>query len=138
MGGCPNYGPFLGPYYGTAPNIQGTQKGTIILTTTHVWILRATSTNNKALQAHKEPQELKSDFNMKLKPLNREVVTLSPQPYTRTLNPKTLNPKVLYLQNRKPSQSNRESLCKSLRTVSRSLACRLAAWGFLIAPTPTK
>ena len=30
MGGCQNYGPFLGPYYNTAPNIQGTQKGTII------------------------------------------------------------------------------------------------------------
>ena len=36
MGGCQNYGPFLGPYYSTAPSILGTQKGTIILTTTHV------------------------------------------------------------------------------------------------------
>ena len=36
MGGCQNYGPFLDPYYNTAPNIYGTQKGTIILTTTHV------------------------------------------------------------------------------------------------------
>ena len=36
MGGCQNYGPFLGPYYNTAPNIYGTQKGTIILTTTHM------------------------------------------------------------------------------------------------------
>ena len=36
MGGCQNYGPFLDPYYNTAPNIQGTQKGTIILTTTHI------------------------------------------------------------------------------------------------------
>ena len=36
MGGCQNYGPFLGPYYNTAPNIYGTQKGTIILTTTHI------------------------------------------------------------------------------------------------------
>ena len=36
MGGCQNYGPFLVPYYNTAPNIQGTQKGIIILTTTHV------------------------------------------------------------------------------------------------------
>ena len=26
-GGCQNYGPFLDPYYNTAPNIQGTQKG---------------------------------------------------------------------------------------------------------------
>ena len=36
MGGCQNYGPFLDPYYTTAPNIQGTQKGIIILTTTHM------------------------------------------------------------------------------------------------------
>ena len=36
MGGCQNYGPFLDPYYNTAPNIQGTQKGTIILTSTHM------------------------------------------------------------------------------------------------------
>ena len=26
MGGCQNYGPFLGPYYNTAPNIKGTPK----------------------------------------------------------------------------------------------------------------
>ena len=36
MGGCQNYGPFLGPDYNTAPDIWGTQKGAIILTTTHV------------------------------------------------------------------------------------------------------
>ena len=36
MGGCQNYGPFLGSYYNTAPIIQGTQKGTLILTTTHI------------------------------------------------------------------------------------------------------
>ena len=35
LGGCQNYHPFLGPYYNTAPIISGTQKGTIILTTTH-------------------------------------------------------------------------------------------------------
>ena len=35
MCGCQNYGTFLGPYYDMAPNIQGTQKGTLILTTTH-------------------------------------------------------------------------------------------------------
>ena len=35
MGGCQNYGPFLGPWYNTAPRVWGTQKGTIILTTTH-------------------------------------------------------------------------------------------------------
>ena len=36
MGGCRNYGPFLGPYYNTAPIINGTQKGTLILTTTQM------------------------------------------------------------------------------------------------------
>ena len=36
MGGCQNYGPFLDPYYNTAPTILGYPKGTIILTTTHV------------------------------------------------------------------------------------------------------
>ena len=36
MGGCQSYGPFLDPYYNTAANIQGTQKGTKILTTTHM------------------------------------------------------------------------------------------------------
>ena len=36
MGSCQNYGPFLGPYYDTAPNIWATQKGTMILTTTHI------------------------------------------------------------------------------------------------------
>ena len=39
MGGCQNYGPFLGPYYykgvNTGPNL-GTQKGTIILTIPHI------------------------------------------------------------------------------------------------------
>ena len=36
IGGCQNYGPFLGPYYSMAPNISGTQEGTIILTTTQI------------------------------------------------------------------------------------------------------
>ena len=36
MGSCQNYGPFLGPDYNTAPIIYGTQKGTLILTTTHI------------------------------------------------------------------------------------------------------
>ena len=36
MVGCQNYGPFLGPFYNTAPRIQGTQKGAIILTTTRM------------------------------------------------------------------------------------------------------
>ena len=36
MGGCQNHGPFLDPYSSAAPHVQGTQKGTIILTTTHI------------------------------------------------------------------------------------------------------
>ena len=36
VGACQNYGPFFGPYYNTAPIIWGTQKGTLILTTTHM------------------------------------------------------------------------------------------------------
>ena len=33
---CQHYGLLLGPYYTTAPNILGTQKGTMIFTTTYV------------------------------------------------------------------------------------------------------
>ena len=36
VSGCQNNGAFLGPYYNTAPTFHGTQKGTTILTTTHV------------------------------------------------------------------------------------------------------
>ena len=36
VGGCQNDGPFLDPCYNSAPNTWGTQKGTTILTTTHV------------------------------------------------------------------------------------------------------
>ena len=36
MGGCQDYGPLLGPLYSTAPNTQGTQKRTIVLTDTHM------------------------------------------------------------------------------------------------------
>ena len=35
MGNCQNYGPFLGPYYNTGPNL-GDPKGTIILTIPHI------------------------------------------------------------------------------------------------------
>ena len=38
MGGCQNHGSFLGPQYNTARGIWGTQKGAIILTTTHMGI----------------------------------------------------------------------------------------------------
>ena len=40
MGGCQNYGPFLGTLNIRCRIIMGTQKGTIILTTTHIGILR--------------------------------------------------------------------------------------------------
>ena len=36
MGGCQNYGPFLGTLNIRCRIIIGTQKGTIILTTTHI------------------------------------------------------------------------------------------------------
>ena len=36
MGGCQNYGPFLGTLNIRGRTIMGTQKGTIILTTTHM------------------------------------------------------------------------------------------------------
>ena len=36
MGGCQNYGPFLGTLNIRCHIILGTQKGTIILTSTHV------------------------------------------------------------------------------------------------------
>ena len=36
--GCQNHGPFLDPYDNTAPNLQGTPKGIIILTAAHLSI----------------------------------------------------------------------------------------------------
>ena len=36
MGGCQNYGPFLGTLNIRGRIMKGTQKGTIILTTTHM------------------------------------------------------------------------------------------------------
>ena len=36
MGGCQNYGPFLGTLNNRCRTIIGTKKGTIILTTTHM------------------------------------------------------------------------------------------------------
>ena len=38
MGGCQNYGPVLGTHNIRGRIILGTQKGTIILTTTHIYI----------------------------------------------------------------------------------------------------
>ena len=55
MGGCQNYGPFLGTPNIRCRIIMGIQKGTIILTTTHIWfrnlkdpnIIRRTSSRVK-------------------------------------------------------------------------------------------
>ena len=38
MGSCPNYGPFSGTLNNRCRIIIGTQKGTIILTTTHMYL----------------------------------------------------------------------------------------------------
>ena len=40
MGGCQNYGPFLGTLNIRGRIIMGIQKGTIILTTTHIYLYR--------------------------------------------------------------------------------------------------
>ena len=40
------YGAFLDPYYNTEPNIQGTLKGTIILTATHIGFARMCCTKD--------------------------------------------------------------------------------------------
>ena len=40
VGGCQNYGPFLGTLNNRCRTILRTQKGTIILTTTHVRLIR--------------------------------------------------------------------------------------------------
>ena len=37
VGGCQNSGPFLGPYYNTAPNNSGDPKRDHNLTITHMW-----------------------------------------------------------------------------------------------------
>ena len=38
MGGCRNYAPFFCPYYNAVPIIWGTQKGTLMWTTTHMLV----------------------------------------------------------------------------------------------------
>ena len=40
MGGCQNYGPFLGTLNNRCRVILGTQEGTLILTTTHMEVGR--------------------------------------------------------------------------------------------------
>ena len=49
MGGCQNYGPFLGTLNIRCRILIGTQKGTIILTTTHMYsYIHATSGPDRA------------------------------------------------------------------------------------------
>ena len=45
MGGCQNYGPFWGTLYIRCRTIMGTQKGTIILTTTHMYVYACVNVN---------------------------------------------------------------------------------------------
>ena len=117
MGGCQKYGPFLGPYYNTAPNIQGTQRGTIILTTTHMFLVGyklacsllgkiACPVKNKTLNP--KPLNPKPLNPKPLNPLNPKHQTPKPSkpktqnPYTlQTPNPKPLKPQTLPL-NPKP------------------------------------
>ena len=47
MGGCQNYGPFLGTLNIRCRIIMGTQKGTIILTTTHMNNSSSSGTNHE-------------------------------------------------------------------------------------------
>ena len=51
MGGCQIYGPFLDPYYHTAPNIEGTQNGIIILATTHMGMVGGGGLQGYGIQA---------------------------------------------------------------------------------------
>ena len=48
MGGCQNYGSFLGTLNNRCRIITGTQKGTIILTTTHIDIRKSSRSMCKA------------------------------------------------------------------------------------------
>ena len=52
MGGCQNYGPFLGTLNNRCRIIIGTQKGTIILTTTHNVEVPAKAMNARMLTIH--------------------------------------------------------------------------------------
>ena len=51
LGGCQNYGPFLDPYYNTAPDIQGTPKEIITLTTTTVFCAKNLNAGNDGSDA---------------------------------------------------------------------------------------
>ena len=80
MGGCQNYGPFLGPEYSTAPIIQGTPTGTLILTTTHESNLNPVSTYKKP-----EFDTLKSKAIRRYKPKTFIFSTQEGKSHTRAL-----------------------------------------------------
>ena len=60
MGSCQNYGPFLGTLNNRCRIIIGTQKGTIILTTTHI------ATNLKVDCGRSQVSSLRSPFSIHL------------------------------------------------------------------------
>ena len=100
MGGCQNYGPFLGTLNIRGRIIIGTQKGTIILTTTHIVdVHRAPKGNVRCLyngpekrnyledwvqssSARKEKRGATADMRVKRKDFFQH----------STINPKTANP----------------------------------------------
>ena len=90
MGGYQTYGPFLDPYYNTAPNIWGTRKGTIILTTTHMYS-RAYARLRPAGQTLREPYSRSISIkDLECPELNRPgALNFKP---LQTLRPESLNP----------------------------------------------
>ena len=71
IGGCQNYGLSLGPYYYTAPIIYGTQKGTLILRTTHIVTLKGILKGS--LFGH-------MDYTLNPKPFGLSAAKASPRP----------------------------------------------------------
>ena len=56
MGGCQNYGPFLGTLHIRCGIIIGIPKGTIILTTAHVGIIKRLRWHHSVFQGHQRPE----------------------------------------------------------------------------------
>ena len=62
MGGCQNYGPFLGTLNNRCRIIIGTQKGAIILTTTHMCLIPAADgvlVTSKDIHTDVDPRSIK-------------------------------------------------------------------------------
>ena len=63
MGNCQNDGPFLGTLNNRCRAIIGSQKGTIFLTTTHMWIQQPAASRISIVEArkleHQYPHALK-------------------------------------------------------------------------------